>query len=43
MVTNIAVCSASYDENTLLQIMMSAEQQSEHPLAHALITEANNR
>lgn len=43
MVTNIAVCSASYDENKLLQIMMSAEQQSEHPLAHALITEANNR
>jgi P-type Cu+ transporter len=43
MVTNIAVCSASYDENTLLQIMMSAEQQSEHPLAHALITEATNR
>lgn len=42
-VTNISVCNESYDEDTLLQYMMSAEQQSEHPIAHALITEAKNR
>lgn len=43
MVTNIALCSPAYDEHTLIQIMMSIEQQSEHPLAHALIVEAKNR
>ena len=42
-VTNIVVCSEKYNENMLLQIMMSAEQQSEHPLAHALLAEAQNR
>jgi cation transport ATPase len=43
MVTDIALCSPAYDENILIQIMMSAEQQSEHPLAHALLAEAKNR
>ena len=43
MLTNSAVCVESYTEETVLQIMMSAEQQSEHPIAHALLTEAKNR
>lgn len=41
--TTIRILNNSFDENTLLQFTASLEQNSEHPLAHAIVQTAKEK